>query len=89
MRFAMVEQDQRFIRVLIVDDEPEVRDAYREILAENDVTREIAAFRELRTKLFNKAPGDAPAVRAAARSAFAMVTIASAEPTSALAASSV
>jgi diguanylate cyclase len=68
MRFAMVEQDQRFIRVLIVDDEPEVRDAYREILAENDVTREIAAFRELRSKLFSKA-GDASAVRAVTRSA--------------------
>ena len=65
----MAQQGQRLIRVLIVDDEPAVRDAYREILTENDVTREIAAFRELRSKLFSKSPGEAAAVRAASRSA--------------------
>ena len=47
------------IRVLVVDDEPEVRDAYRQILLENEVTQEMVGFRELRSRLFNrKNPSD-------------------------------
>jgi len=42
------------IRVLVVDDEAEVRDAYRQILLENEVTQEMVGFRELRSRLFNK-----------------------------------
>jgi len=40
--------------VLVVDDEAEVRDAYRQVLMEVDVSRDLAAFRELRTRLFQK-----------------------------------
>ena len=52
------------IRVLVVDDEEEVRDAYRQILLEADVKRDLAAFRELRTRLFRK--DEAPAADPAA-----------------------
>ena len=55
------------IRVLIVDDEVEIREAYRQILREDDAGRDAAAFRELRTRLFNKA-GDRPATRRASSS---------------------
>ncbi len=64
----MGQQDRNLIRVLVVDDEPDVRDAYRQILQENDVTQEIAAFRELRSKLFHKT-GSAPASGPKTRSA--------------------
>jgi len=64
----MTEQDRNVIRVLVVDDEADVREAYRQILLDNDVNREIAAFRELRSKLFNKG-AEAPAGRSVARSA--------------------
>jgi diguanylate cyclase (GGDEF)-like protein len=55
------------IRVLVVDDEEDVRDAYRQILLEADVNRDLAAFRDLRTRLFRKADGAAtePAARGA------------------------
>jgi diguanylate cyclase (GGDEF)-like protein len=56
------------IRVLVVDDEEEVRDAYRQVLLEADVNRDLAAFRELRTRLFRRdeAPdADPAAVRGA------------------------
>jgi diguanylate cyclase len=43
------------IRVLIADDEPEVRDAYRQILSEADMSSETAVFHNLRERLFNKA----------------------------------
>jgi diguanylate cyclase (GGDEF)-like protein len=47
------------IRVLVVDDEADVRDAYREILAPPDASGEAAAFRDLRDRLFtNGAPRD-------------------------------
>jgi len=42
------------IRVLVVDDEAEVRDAYRQILRESEVTQELAGFHELRSRLFHK-----------------------------------
>ncbi len=55
------------IRVLVVDDEPEVRDAYRQILLENEVTQEMAGFRELRSRLFKKNPADTARQRIAVR----------------------
>ena len=55
------------IRVLVVDDEPEVRDAYRQILLENEVTQEMVGFRELRSRLFKKNPADVARERSAAR----------------------
>jgi diguanylate cyclase (GGDEF)-like protein len=44
------------IRVLIADDEAEVRDAYRQILFEADMSSETAVFHNLRERLFSKAP---------------------------------
>jgi diguanylate cyclase (GGDEF)-like protein len=57
------------IRVLVVDDEDEVRDAYRQILLEADVNRDLAAFRDLRTRLFRKPDDAAAAPEPAARGA--------------------
>ena len=42
------------IRVLIADDEAEVRDAYRQILTEADMSGETAMFHDLRERLFSK-----------------------------------
>jgi len=42
------------IRVLVADDEAEIRDAYRQILLESDMSRETAVFRNLRDRLFTK-----------------------------------
>jgi diguanylate cyclase (GGDEF)-like protein len=42
------------IRVLIADDEPEVRDAYRQILLEADMSSETAVYHNLRERLFSK-----------------------------------
>jgi diguanylate cyclase len=65
----MAEANQTSIRVLVVDDEAEVRDAYRQILAAHDVSPEMAGFDELRSRLFNKsAAGAAQAPRRARRS---------------------
>jgi diguanylate cyclase (GGDEF)-like protein len=45
------------IRVLVADDEAEVRDAYRQILLESDMSGEAAVFQNLRARLFsNNAP---------------------------------
>jgi len=44
------------IRVLIADDEAEVRDAYRQILCEADMSSETAVFHNLRERLFSKPP---------------------------------
>jgi diguanylate cyclase (GGDEF)-like protein len=50
-----VSDDKRSsIRVLVADDEADVRDAYRQILAEADVSGETAVFRNLRDRLFAK-----------------------------------
>jgi diguanylate cyclase (GGDEF)-like protein len=57
------------IRVLVVDDEADVRDAYRQILLEADVSRDLAAFRDLRTRLFRKPEDAAAAPPSAARAA--------------------
>jgi len=48
----MPELNQTTIRVLVVDDEPGIRDAYRQVLAESDVSQEVEGFRELRSRLF-------------------------------------
>jgi diguanylate cyclase len=63
----MTEHNATPIRVLVVDDEPEVRDAYRQILLENEVTQEMVGFRELRSRLFKKTPTDTARERSAAR----------------------
>jgi diguanylate cyclase (GGDEF)-like protein len=42
------------IRVLVADDEADVRDAYRQILLEADMSSETAVFHNLRERLFNK-----------------------------------
>jgi len=49
------------IRVLVADDEAEVRDAYRQIWLEPDTGSETAVFRNLRERLFNDPkPDQAP-----------------------------
>jgi len=54
-------------RVLVVDDEADVRDAYRQILLQADVSRDLAAFHDLRTRLFRNA--DAAPAQPASRGA--------------------
>jgi len=74
MRLSVSERNRSPIRVLVVDDEEDVRDAYRQILLEADVTRDLAAFRELRTRLFRRedaAPAPAPSATSAASAASA------------------
>src|ERR1035438_1901770 len=46
------------IRVLIADDEAEVREAYRDILSDADMSSETAVFHNLRERLFSKATQD-------------------------------
>ena len=46
------------IRVLIADDESEVRESYRQILVDADMNGETAVFRNLRERLFTKPVGD-------------------------------
>ena len=53
--------DNQPIRVLVVDDEPEVRDAYRQIFTNSEVSQEMTGFHELRSRLFNQSgAGQAP-----------------------------
>jgi diguanylate cyclase (GGDEF)-like protein len=54
------------IRVLIADDEAEVRESYRQILSEADMSGETAVFRNLRERLFTK-PAAEQAVRKLSR----------------------
>ncbi len=51
-------EKRRAIRVLIADDEAEVRNAYRDILTEADMNGETAVFRNLRERLFTKPSAD-------------------------------
>src|SRR5580704_8622733 len=46
------------IRVLVADDEAEVRDAYRQILTDAGMSGETAVFHNLRDRLFSKAAQD-------------------------------
>jgi diguanylate cyclase (GGDEF)-like protein len=55
------------IRVLIVDDEAEVRDAYRQILVEADMNGETAVLRSLRDRLFTKPAADQAVRKLSAR----------------------
>jgi len=65
----MAETNTTPVRVLVVDDEAEIRDAYRQILLENEVTQEMVGFRELRSRLFRKNPADTARLRAPPRPA--------------------
>jgi len=47
------------IRVLVADDEADVREAYQQILLAADVSTDLAAFRDLRARLFQKPIADA------------------------------
>jgi diguanylate cyclase (GGDEF)-like protein len=58
----MTDSKRPVIRVLIVDDEAQVRDAYRQILVEADMNGETAVLRTLRDRLFIK-PAAEQAVR--------------------------
>ncbi len=55
----MADKKRLPIRVLIADDEAEVRDAYRQILLEADTSGETAMFHNLRDRLFSKQAADA------------------------------
>jgi diguanylate cyclase (GGDEF)-like protein len=55
------------IRVLVADDEAEVRDAYRQILLEADISGETAVFRNLRERLFAKGAPEQMAKQLASR----------------------
>ncbi|HTV97996.1 MAG TPA: EAL domain-containing protein [Steroidobacteraceae bacterium] len=50
----MTNANRLAIRVLIADDEAGVRDAYRQILVETDMSGETAVFHNLRERLFTK-----------------------------------
>jgi diguanylate cyclase (GGDEF)-like protein len=63
----MADSNTTPVRVLVVDDEAEIRDAYRQILFENEVTQEMVGFRELRSRLFRKNPADTARLRTLAR----------------------
>jgi diguanylate cyclase len=64
----MAERTPTPIRVLVVDDEPEIREAYRQVLSDSEVNLEMTGFHELRSRLFRKNPVEALR-RAAARAA--------------------
>jgi diguanylate cyclase (GGDEF)-like protein len=55
------------IRILVADDEAEVRDAYRQILQEADMSGETAMFRNLRERLFAKGAPEQMAKQLATR----------------------
>jgi diguanylate cyclase (GGDEF)-like protein len=54
MRLPVSDKKRLPIRVLVADDEAEVRDAYRQILLESDMSSETAVFHNLRERLFSK-----------------------------------
>lgn len=53
----MLERRRTPIRVLVVDDEADVREAYRQILLKTEVRQDVAAFRDLRSRLFFRTGG--------------------------------
>jgi diguanylate cyclase (GGDEF)-like protein len=61
------------IRVLVVDDEPEIRDAYKQILGDAEANLEMTGFHELRSRLFRKNPQEA--LRQAATRATSFETV--------------
>ena len=72
------------IRVLVVDDEPEIRDAYKQILGDTEVNLEMTGFHELRSRLFRKNPKEA--LRQAATRATSFETVFCQQATEAVAA---
>jgi diguanylate cyclase len=52
------EKNKSAIRVLVADDEAEVRDAYRQIFVETETSEDTAVFQNLRERLFNKAASE-------------------------------
>jgi diguanylate cyclase (GGDEF)-like protein len=62
------------IRVLVIDDEPEIRDAYKQILCDTEVNLEMTGFHELRSRLFRKNPMEALR-QAATRAATSFETV--------------
>jgi len=56
------------IRVLIADDEAEVRESYRQVLTEADMSGETAVFRNLRERLFTKPVAEQVAKKLSSRS---------------------
>ena len=58
------------IRVLVADDEPGVRDAYRQILLETDMSGETAVFRNLRDRLFTKPAAEQVVKKLTARNTY-------------------
>ena len=58
------------IRVLVADDEPGVRDAYRQILIETDMSGETAVFRNLRDRLFTKPAAEQAVKKLTARNTY-------------------
>ncbi len=54
----MTAQKRSAIRVLVADDDADIRAAYREILVEADMSGETAVFRNLRERLFTKSASD-------------------------------
>src|SRR5262249_52418102 len=65
----MADSNTAPVRVLVVDAEAEVGDAYRQILLENEVTQEMVGFRELRSRLFRRNPADTGRLRTPVRAA--------------------
>jgi diguanylate cyclase len=65
----MTDKIQTPVRVLVVDDESDIRDAYRQILLETEVSQDIAGFRELRARLFAKNASAATPARSLTRGA--------------------
>ena len=65
----MVDQKRAPIRVLVVDDEADVRDAYRQILLETDVSQDVVALRDLRSRLFNRASSPSSRAKSAPQGA--------------------
>ena len=76
----MSNDNRNIIRVLVADDEPEVLDAYRQILTEADVAEDLTAFRQLRAKLFSKDQTDSPAAKRMSGAHFEPVFCNGAEP---------
>ena len=69
----MTDTNRMLIRVLIADDEAEVREAYREILVDADMTGETAVFRNLRERLFTRPAGEQMGRKPAHNTSFAPV----------------
>jgi diguanylate cyclase (GGDEF)-like protein len=67
------------IRVLVADDEAPIREAYRQILQEADVSADLAAFHDLRARLFSNAAVAAAGPRRPKSASFEPVFCADAE----------